>query len=97
MNYHRRYWFLYFWVGSSLSLFYMFQWPTPISLLLKPFGLTAWSAGMTRALVSLLHGDVRGAWDYNPLIFLVLVLGVMHLFVAPLMDKRGENDDTFTR
>lgn len=52
---------------------------------------------MTRGLVRLLHGDVRGAWDYNPLLFLVLVLGALHLFVAPLVDKKGENDDTFTR
>lgn len=96
-TYHKRYCVLYLVLPIIISLFYIFKWPTPASLLLEPLGLKMWSAGMTRGLVRLLHGDVRGAWDYNPLLFLVLVLGVLHLFVAPLVDKRGENDDTFTR
>ena len=95
--YHKRYCVLYLVLPIIISLFYIFKWPTPISLLLEPLGLTAWSAGMTRALVRLLHSDVKGAWDYNPLIFLVLILGMLHVFVLPLIDKKGVCDDTFTR
>lgn len=37
------------------------------------------SCGLTRATSRLLHGDVKGAWDYNPLVFpaLAAILGVL--------------------
>ena len=35
------------------------------------FGLQFYSSGITRALTSLMHGDVAGAWGYNKLVFLV--------------------------
>lgn len=35
-------------------------------------GIPAWSIGLTRAYSKLLHRDVRGAFELNPLIFPVL-------------------------
>lgn len=95
--YHKRYSRLYLLLVLTISLFYLLQWPTPISLMLKPLGLQVWSVGLTRALVRLLQGDFRGAWSYNPLIFLVVLLGLLHVGVAPLLEKKGGSDDTFTR
>ena len=34
---------------------YLLHLPTPLNLILKPFGLKGWSAGLTRASVRLLH------------------------------------------
>jgi hypothetical protein len=36
------------------------------------FRFTPYSSGMTRALSSLLHGDISSAWNYNKLVFVVL-------------------------
>lgn len=38
------------------------------------FGVRPYSSGLTRALSRLLHGDLDGAWAFNPLVFLVFPL-----------------------
>lgn len=38
------------------------------------FGFRPYSSGMTRALSRLLHGDLEGAWAFNPLVYVVLPL-----------------------
>lgn len=43
------------------------------------FGFRPYSSGMTRALSRLMHGDLEGAWAFNPLVFLVapLIVGLV--------------------
>ena len=60
---------LYLLVLVAVYGVYLLHLPTPLSLILRPFGLKGWSAGLTRASVRLLHLDWQGAWDYNPLIY----------------------------
>jgi len=38
------------------------------------------ACGMTRAMSRLLHGDLIGAWNFNPLVF--VVLGIMVWIIA---------------
>lgn len=85
--YHRRFFALYLILIIAIYGVYLLHLPTPISLILKPFGLQAWSAGLTRASVRLLHLDLRGAWDYNPLIFPLTVFIFYYLFLVPLFSK----------
>lgn len=86
-TYHRRYLVLYFLVGGAIYLFYYMKWQTPVSLLLGPLGLQAWSAGLTRASVRLLMGDWQGAWDFNPLIYPLVLLALVQVFLAPLLEQ----------
>ena len=39
------------------------------------------ACGMTRGMSRLLHGDLAGAWAYNPLVFVVAALMVVLLIV----------------
>ena len=36
------------------------------------FNFKPYSSGITRALSRLLHGDTKGAWEFNPLVYLVI-------------------------
>lgn len=36
------------------------------------FGFKPYSSGITRAVSRLLHGDSAGAWNFNPLVYLVI-------------------------
>lgn len=38
------------------------------------FGVRLYSSGLTRALSRLFHGDLEGAWAFNPLVFVVAPL-----------------------
>ena len=67
--YHQRFFRLYLLVLVAVYGVYLLHLSTPLSLILRPFGLNGWSAGLTRASVRLLHLDWQGAWDYNPLIY----------------------------
>ena len=82
--YHQRFFRLYLLVLMAIYGVYLLHLPTRLNLILKPFGLKGWSAGLTRASVRLLHLDWQGAWDYNPLIYpldlyLNLFLSLSHL------------------
>lgn len=72
---------LYLLVLVAVYGVYLLHLPTPLSLILRPFGLKAWSAGLTRASVRLLHLDWQGAWDYNPMIY-PLVVYIPNLFLS---------------
>lgn len=37
--------------------------------------------GLQRALHALLHGDVAGAWTFNPFLFFIAPVGATYLFV----------------
>ncbi len=63
----------------SLGLIILFFLPTnklhylPIrSLYESIFNFKPYSSGITRAVSRLLHGDVIGAWNFNPLVYLVI-------------------------
>lgn len=42
--------------------------------LFRNLGLPCYGCGMTRALYSLLHGDLGAAWEYNSLVIVVAPL-----------------------
>lgn len=85
--YHRRFLKLYCLLFIGIYGINLLHLPTPLSLLLRPLGLTSWSAGLTRASLRLLHLDFQGAWDFNPLIYPLLGLMFYHLFITPLLTK----------
>lgn len=51
--YHQRFFRLYLLVLVAVYGVYLLHLPTPLSLILRPFGLNGWSAGLTRASVRL--------------------------------------------
>jgi hypothetical protein len=48
-----------------------------------------YSSGMMRALSRLLHGDARGAWEFNPLAFPVLAVFLVLIGVNALRWARS--------
>ena len=63
----------------SLGLILLFLLPTknlgilPVrSIYENFFGFKPYSSGITRAVSRLLHGDIPGAWNFNPLAFLII-------------------------
>ena len=79
---------LYLLVLVAVYGVYLLHLPTPLSLILRPFGLKAWSAGLTRASVRLLHLDWQGAWDYNPLIYPLVVYILTYFFLFPIFSDK---------
>lgn len=83
--YHQHFFRLYLLVLMAIYGVYLLHLPTPLNLILKPFGLKGWSAGLTRASVRLLHLDWQGAWDYistdisSSGLYLNLFLSLSHL------------------
>ncbi len=70
----------------SLGLIILFVLPTeklhylPIrSAYESLFNFKPYSSGITRAVSRLLHGDVTGAWEFNPLVYLVIPLALFIL------------------
>ena len=86
--YHQRFFRLYLLVLVAVYGVYFLHLPTPLSLILRPFGLKAWSAGLTRASVRLLHLDWQGAWDYNPLIYPLVVYVLTYFFLFPIFSDK---------
>lgn len=86
--YHQRFFRLYLLVLMAIYGIYLLHLPTPISLILKPLGLKGWSAGLTRASVRLLHLDWQGAWDYNPLIYPLVVYILTYFFLFPIFSDK---------
>ena len=63
----------------SLGLIILFILPTdklhylPIrSVYESLFNFKPYSSGITRAVSRLLHGDIIGAWEFNPLVYLIM-------------------------
>ncbi len=79
---------LYLLVLMAIYGVYLLHLPTPLNLILKPFGLKGWSAGLTRASVRLLHLDWQGAWDYNPLIYPLVVYILTYFFLFPIFSDK---------
>ena len=95
--YHQRFFRLYLLLLVAVYGVYLLHLPTPLSLILRPFGLKAWSAGLTRASVRLLHLDWQGAWDYNPLIYPLVVYILTYFFLFPIFSIRNSiNASYFT-
>ena len=86
--YHQRFFRLYLLVLVAVYGVYLLHLPTPLSLILRPFGLKGWSAGLTRASVRLLHLDWQGAWDYNPLIYPLVVYILTYFFLFPIFSDK---------
>ena len=84
--YHQRFFRLYLLVLMAIYGVYLLHLPTPLSLILKPLGLKSWSAGLTRASVRLL--DWQGAWDYNPLIYPLVVYILTYFFLFPIFSDK---------
>ena len=45
-----------------------------ICLIKSIFGIECWGCGITRAFFSVLYFDFAAAWEYNPLIYILLPL-----------------------
>ena len=86
--YHQHFFRLYLLVLMAIYGVYLLHLPTPLSLILRPFGLKGWSAGLTRASVRLLHLDWQGAWDYNPLIYPLVVYILTYFFLFPIFSDK---------
>ena len=70
----------------SFSLIILFFFPTnklhylPVrSIYESLFNFKPYSSGITRAVSRLLHGDTTGAWEFNPLVFLVIPIALLIL------------------
>ena len=83
--YHKRFLTLYVLLLVGVYGVAFFHLPTPASLVLKPFGLHLWSAGLTRASLRLVQGDLIGAYHYNPLIFPLVGFIFAYLFLFPIL------------
>ncbi len=46
------------------------------------------SCGLTRATSKLLHGDVKGAWGYNPLVFPVMIIVLILIIINTIKTIR---------
>lgn len=88
LSYHKRYFVIYLSVFLTICLFYYFQLPTPISILLKPFGLHSWSSGLTRACIAFLHLNFKQAYSYNHLFFFVVGVGLFHFLFSPILERK---------
>ena len=82
--YHRRFLRLYGLLMIGVYGVNLLHLPTPLSLVLKPFGLHSWSAGLTRASLQVLRGNFSAAWAYNPLIYPLILFVLAYLFFSPL-------------
>lgn len=51
----------------------------PVRSLYAMAGFYPYSTGMTRALSSLLHGQFGAAWDFNPLVYILVTVVVVIL------------------
>ena len=70
----------------SFSLILLFFLPTnklhylPVrSIYESLFNFKPYSSGITRAVSRLLHGDAKEAWEFNPLVFLVIPIALFIL------------------
>jgi len=43
------------------------------------FHFKPYSSGITRAVSTLLHGDLKGAWNFNPLVYLIILISIVIL------------------
>ena len=89
--YHQRFFRLYLLLLVAIYGIYLLHLPTPLSLILKPFGIKSWSAGLTRASVRLFHLDWQGAWDYNPLIYPLVIYIFAYVFLFPIFSDKNVN------
>ena len=89
--YHQRFFRLYLLVLVAVYGVYLLHLPTPLSLILKPFGIKSWSAVLTRASVRLFHLDWQGAWNYNPLIYPLVIYIFAYVFLFPIFNDKTVN------
>ena len=66
---------LFFGIISTSIFFTPYSWLSHLSLW-QYVGINSPSIGLTRAYLRVLHGDISGAYLRNPLIFVVLAIGV---------------------
>lgn len=58
-------------------------------------GISCMGCGMTRAFLALLKPDIKGAFSFHPLIFLMPVMAALYIFRGSL-SKRGRKISVFT-
>ena len=58
-------------------------------------GISCMGCGMTRAFFALLKFDIKGAFSFHPLIFLMPVMAALYIFRGSL-SKRGRKISVFT-
>lgn len=81
---------LLFFAIASLGIFLApYDWLAHLSLW-QHLGIQAPSIGLTRAYWRLMHGDIFGAFERNPLIFIVLAIGLslLALDIRKLIKQR---------
>lgn len=66
----------------------------PVRSIYKIFGINTFSNGMTRALVSLMKGNLITAYNYNPLIIAVISIIVYIICKDILLIRRKFGNST---
>ncbi len=71
-------------IGAVILVSYIFKLGCPLKFVT---GISCPGCGMTRAYLSLLHGDVKGAFFYHPLFF-VLPLALVVYWARSIVGQR---------
>lgn len=74
---------------GAFALFFVFVWHPPCPIL-RLTGFICPGCGGQRMLLSLLRGDISGAFRHNPLLFLLLPLGAAYALWEAIRYVRGK-------
>lgn len=90
----RKYLFVLLAVAGGLVAVYLFVDPRQVWMPKCPFklltGFDCPACGNQRALYALLHGDLRGAWHYNPFVWVALPYFLLVLYTTFEHTPRAE-------
>lgn len=75
-------------VLALIAIMYCLKLPCPLKYMFK---IDCPGCGMTRAYISLLHLDLRQAFEYHAMFWSVPILGLLYLFDGKLFSKKWIN------